>query len=431
MKVSTILSIFSFIVGFLSCTNILNLFYVGSTPIHVSYPVTLLIIIVTLALRGNVVGFGHYITTDLKLFAVSVFLSVFSVLLFNPAYLYQWGVGTIGLFLNLIIIFYVLEAREYINFIWHGLLSGIILNMIVSVYAYTLYLNGISFDITQYIPNTFGVAKIYLTNSFSARGLFREQGHLMRFLAIYAIPLIVQLGKTRSAVILALALGVMMISTGSSSTAIFICGLLWFVFCLYRHHLSKIIAIVFLSIFIVLLVLVFVSFSDDGISFLSKVTKGVTSITDFENNSGRINGMFDAFRLIGDYFGIGCGWGTYTQVYKHSAYYGDAYVYGTYSALLQTVAELGVFASFIILFFLSKGLHMSLYGRDTYTIALGSSLLIFFMEYCLTDYSIQADNTLLLALVLIQYRNMQFEKSRKVSCLQFTEENIQSRNIHR
>ncbi len=403
-------SILLFIIGSVSCSNILSAFVVGSTPIMIANVLAIvLLIFCIMSSHGRFVRILHYLTKDLLYLGIFILLSIIQVLLFNPGNAYQWLVGTISLLLQFSIIMSIIESKQEINALYWGLFIGVIANFIISVYAMILYNSGVIFDLAKYFPAESGIGTMYLSNSFRARGLFKEQGHLMRFLAIIAIPL-GQFVKEKNKILFVLYIVMttfMMAFTGSSSVAYFLVGFFAYIMIINGKNATKIILAILAGMVIVFGFLFFGRNNPTISKLLAAFQDGFLSIFDVSGaNLGRVKGMKFAIEIIKNYPIIGCGWNNFTKVFMDNGYYGVDYVMGSYSAALSLIAEIGLASFFYFYFLINKGLRMLKNRAKISNIGFGISLLIYFLLFCSTDYVIDAGSAVFIALVLIEYRDL-------------------------
>ena len=269
-----------------------------------------------------------------------------------------------------------------------------------------LYNSGIIFDLAEFFPNEGGIGEMYLSNPFRARGMFKEQGHLMRFLAIIAIPL-AQFIKGKSQAIFVFyvaAVAFLMAFTGSSSVAIFVVGLIVFIIITNGKNATKVLVFI-LCCGISVFVLLYLGRNNPFISkMLTAFQIGVSSIFDTSGaNSSRVQGMKYALVIIKEYPFIGCGWNNFTKIFMDHGFYGINGIMGSYSGALSLIAELGFASLFYFYFMLNKGIRLIKYSYKDSHIGIGISLLVYFALFCMTDYSIDAGSAVFLSLVLLEY----------------------------
>lgn len=399
-------SLMMLITGMFSCTNVVSAFVVGSTSIAWMNVLTVLFLFFCIVLnKGKLKNVIHYFTRDLLFTGFFIFLSVVQVILFNPNNLYQWAVGCVAVALNGLIIVFILEEKEYKNLLYSGLIIGIAINFAVSIYAMVLYNRGVILDLASYFPNTSGISRMYLSNSFRARGLFKEQGHLMRYIAIIALP-VIAFAKKSNRILYYCTVGMVIFLaafSGSSALAIFLLGVAVYIILVNGKTAWRMFGFLILIICGVSLVLVL----GRNIPFFQRLTVafriGVLSIFDTESaNADRLQGMKYAIEIIKEYPIIGCGWNQFTKIFMDKGFYGDQ-IFGSYSAGLSLIAEIG-FASLCYFFFCVKKAFELIRSRmDEESIAVGVSLLIYLLLFFTTDFSFDSGSSTFIALSLIVY----------------------------
>lgn len=406
-KSLSIKKIILFLIGAVSCSNILSAFVIGSTPIMLANVLAIpLLIICVYQHKWRLVNIVHCLTKDLIYLGVFIFLSIIQVLLFNPGNIYQWGVGVISFLLQFFLIMSIIESKEVINALYWGVFIGIIANFLISLYAMILYNNGVIFDLAKYFHNDIRIGSMYLSNAYRVRGFFGEQGHLMRFLAIMAIPIAQFLEKKRKTLYIfyIAAIAFMMAFTGSSSVVIFMLGFIVYIIIINGKNATKLILLMVGGTFLVIVLL----YLGRNISFISKLLTafnfGFSSIFDTTGiNSGRVQGMRYALEIIKDYPVTGCGWNNLTKVFMKYGFYGVNNVMGSYSAALSLIAELGLASLFYFYFMIDKGIRLIKNRLNKTYVGYGISLFIYFVLFCLTDYTIDAGSAMFIAIILLKY----------------------------
>jgi hypothetical protein len=344
-------------------------------------------------------------------------LSVVNVLVFNRNNLYQWLVGIISLFLNISIIFLIIELNEYKNALYDGLIVGIIINAAISIYALFMYRRGIAFNLKEYFPAT-KMAGVYLSNAFSARGLFREQGHLMRFLAIFFFPVTIYSASNKGRKetwILAVILFIMMIFTGSATLAIFSIAAILFCMIELKKNVNYIRYVLY-GVIVVSALIIFgsgkITIISDAISLFIKGMSDIFEVSGKEGNGAsngiRLQGMIYALNIIKQYPVIGCGWNNLTKVFMSNGYYGKL-VLGSYSAALSLIAEMGICSIFYFYFIVHSCITFFNAKRSYINLGWVISIIIYFAEFVSTDYSLDAGSSVWLALLLIQLKKLEME----------------------
>ncbi|MEN6460265.1 MAG: O-antigen ligase family protein [Syntrophomonas sp.] len=398
-------SAMAFILGLLSTNNIVYLFVVGTTPIMLIcvYSVVCLFLIL-LFQGGRIVNFTKYITLDLKLFFIGIFVSIVSILLFNIGNAYQWLVGIVDLLLYLTIVILVIVVKDYRKSIMRGILIGLIINVLFIAYAYYLYLHGTVFTLSEVFPAV-NVKIAYIGNDFRGWGLFKEPGHLMRFIAIFILLLWEELFgslSVKSISVMAMIAFMVMFSE-SASILILVFGIFLYIFIAGRTNPGKFLQAVAIIAFAILSLVLLATRISVLQTLLNTFTAGfVDAFVPSGGNSTRFTGIDSVLGIIKEYPLIGCGWNTLTKLFISNDLYNLNNAKGAYSEGLSLIAEVGLWSLFYFGFLIRKTWSFLKNRKDLHTLALGCSLLIYFVLYFTTDFCIDGGSAILLGLVLIK-----------------------------
>lgn len=393
------------VIGFFACTNVIYAFVVGSTPIYVEQLLAVIFLCYTIVLqKGKLFNIRGVINKELLLLFIFIIASIIPVAIFNRDNIYQWVVGVVALILNIFIILLVLELKDYLKYLYIGIIIGIIANFIISAYAMLMYHRGIIYSLTELFPATH-MATHYLSNAFRARGFFREQGHLMRFLAVFFFPVsayVHKYGSKLAEIFVILAMLFLMAFSGSSSLAFFGVGLVLYFALLYRENAAKIIGWSVLGTIVVVLLVLFGNQLPLVGNAINTFVIGVTSILDFSgSNSARMQGMRYAIEIIKDYPITGCGWNNLTKLFMSYGFYGTNAVLGSYSAALSLVAEIGLASLFYFYFIVNKVAICLKNCTDQYVLSIGVSMLVYGMIFMSTDFTIDCSSAVFIAIATI------------------------------
>ena len=408
-------SLMMVIVGMLCCSNVVSAFVVGNTAISMASVISLVFLIITIIFNhGQIVHLITYITSDLKWTFAFIILSVIQVVLLHPSNFYQWLTGVISVMLFSIIIIFIVENNDYMDSLYYGLMIGVIINFLFSVYALILYNQGIVFDVMGLFPNT-GTKLPYIGNAFRPRGLFKEQGHLMRFLSITSIPVLLK-SKEKSKVlfiIMLLTTFYLIAFSGSATIAIFLIGLFLYIFIAYKKDAIKLVFGLVLSLVAVFILLSLFKNNPLVNKLLAAFQFGFVSIFDTTGSNGsRIQGFQYAIDIIKQYPVIGCGWNNFTKEMINMGVYGINNILGSYSGALSMIAELGVFSTSYFYFLIQKSVSFISQARNNEDLAIGVSLLMYFVLFCTTDYTFEPSNAVLIAIACIKYRELKNGKNK-------------------
>lgn len=395
----------AFILGLLSTNNIIAFFRIGSTPIMLIMLFGLFFM-VYYSFCNKYLFFSSIkdITLDLKITYCMIFLSGLSVLLFHHQFLYQWFMGVIGVSLYIMIFVLTLMLGRYHIHIIKGIFFGLLLNFVVSLYALFLYQRGIVFSFDSIFPAVSDISIPYIRNSFRAWGFFKEPGHLMRYVAMMALPVWVTISNYSrfKKLIFLLVVLFFVVATRSASVLVFTIGLLLYLIIGARKKRTRVFLLILLipivgfSIYVLIL-----SNSDNYI--ISSFLSGLTDIFDPNSNTIRKAGMRFTVEIIGDYPFLGCGWNTLTQVMIKKGFYSLEGATGSFSEGLSLIAELGVLSLPFFFFLISKTIGF-LKQKSSISRAFGCSLFIYFLLFCITDFNLDGGSAVFLGLIVYFYR---------------------------
>ena len=287
-----------------------------------------------------------------------------------------------------------------LDWLFYGIIAGILVNALFGIVQLAFYLRGDIFSLKPFFPDA-NISVPNNWNEFCTLGLFKEQGHLMRYLAIFAFP-ILSFARRKSKALFALMIFVIfiqMIMTASATLALFAvgCGIYLLILLLKKpKHGFLLLLIITVSFFLIL----FLS------SIYSPVNKALQSLfnglSDFSlsnGNSVRVLGITKGIELVKNYPIIGSGYNTVSMLFIENGYYGVDNVHGTYSAALSLIIELGIGCLPFFYFVLSKAFKLSL-TKNKMGVALGVSLFIYLLVFLLTDYAFDGGSSVFIGIVL-------------------------------
>lgn len=391
----------AFILGLLSANNVFYLFVVGTTPILFICVYALLCLGYLFLTKPSMINSAvKSIPKLLWLFLGCTLLSIFLVVLFNRAYIYQWAVGIVDLLLYSAIVLLVIALKDNLSAIATGIAFGVIINALFVIYAFVLFKGGTIFTLQNLFPE-WNMPIQLLYNDFRGWGLFLEPGHLMRYVATVSIFVYIATRKTNKGLSLAFLFSVVviMIFTISSAIAVFVVGLIAFFLFVGKIDIKKTAPVFLISGIAFLVFFILSKTTTFGAEIWNYFIDGLFNITESDVSSNiRKTGMQNAIDVIKEYPVIGCGWNIFTKVFQDFGYY-TIDVRGSYSALLSLIAELGIGALTYISFICSSTLHC-LKSKSVSNIALGCSIMIYFALYSLTDYSINGDCAVFIGLII-------------------------------
>lgn len=403
--------ILAWILGFLCCNNIFYAFVVGSTPIMFIYVYAIFVLAVLLAKnKGFIPNFSPYVPTSLKLLLIFILFSGFSTLFFYRSYMYQYFVGIIQLFLQVLLIALVMWLNDYKTEIYKGIAVGILVNFALVVYGYIRYRQGVVFSLNDFFP-AIEIKTQYIGNAYRGSGLFKEPGHLMRFVAVIIFPVFTSLFDKFSFKALVFLIAVLVISAFSLSSSLIIllsgCVVYYLAFN-PTDIFKKILILIGLAIGVSLVLLI--AKSSPGLSVLVDSFKsGLGDLfSDSSGNEIRTDGISGAFEVIKQTFPIGSGWNTFTKVFESLGYYSEK-VKGSYSEMLSLTVEVGFLSVLYLWFVLKASVTYLRRNKNAESVSIGVALLIYLALMVMTDYGLESGMAVLLGVVLgnnIERRNV-------------------------
>ena len=398
--------VIAFFMGLLSVNNIAYTFVVGTTPIMVSCVYAVVCLLYLLLIHDKSLIYTIYnIPQQLWLFLLFVFLSFVTIAVIHYQYLYQWLVGVVQLLLYCSIALLVATLSNNKNDLLDGIFWGIIINFGFVVYSYLMYRRGVIFSLNDVFPAVH-MKVLYIGNTFRGWGLFREPGHLMRYLCV--LSFIVWDRVTYRPVIykvmLFLSLAVLIMLSISSAVIFFLLGIVIFINLNGKRNYKIFIGSIILLVAIVVLTIA-LSKRNQFVSLLVASFEGglldifITS----GGNATRYSGFDYVFRIIKKYPIIGSGWNTLTQEFINEGYYGVGKVRGSYSEGLSLIAEMGIFCiPFFV--FICKSIIKTGKSKNSFSNALCTCLIMYILLLFATDYSIDAGAAILIGLTMLSFR---------------------------
>lgn len=395
--------VMAFITGLLSANNIIYLFVVGSTPIMLSciYASACLVYLFFIHDENLSTTFAN-IPQSLKIFFVFIILSLIPILVFHHQYSYQWLVGLIELLLYCCIALVVASLDNNRQQLLSGIFLGLIINFAFVIYAYYMYRRGVVYSLNDIFPAVH-MKVLYIGNAFRGWGLFKEPGHLMRYICILCFVVWEYISNKSVAqkIAMLLSIAVLVMFSISSAVIILIIGIVIYINLKSKRNIKLMIGSI-IGIIVAVSIVLLLARNNQFISLL--VTSFQSGVTDIFSTTGgnatRYSGMDYVLQVIRNYPIIGSGWNTLTQVFIEEGYYGVGNVRGSYSEGFTLIAELGIFCLPYFVF-LWKSIIKELKCLDSYSVALGTGLLLYLILLFITDYSIDSGSAILIGLTIL------------------------------
>lgn len=411
--------------GFLSCGDIVYLFVVGNTPILAIFPFAFALAFFALLFKKKgIVSLKKTIKSinlELKLFFLFCVFSIVSLIIFGNSYYHQWLVGVINLFLFAELIMVAIMLGNYRNSLLLGAFCGVAFGVLFDLFSFFL---GAQNSVLPVLFPAFAESIGYKTD-FSFAGLFRERGYFARYLTIMFLP-IWHLFRNKNKIFkfgYVVLIIFLFAFTRSASTIIgAFCFLIYYVLSKVAEGKWKkiIIGAVVSGIFLILLFSI-----DFKIEFVNAIKENLVDIfSGSEGNKTRLYGVTFSLEIARLYLPFGCGWNCFSQAFSDLGYYNYIApgsfdpVKGSYSGLVQLVAEMGFFVLPLLVFFL-KSFFVNVRIKNNYSLIISCALLATFLEMLLTNMILEPCAALVFGLAIY---NQTFE-NRKVLNL------IKNRNI--
>lgn len=393
VKSSRLNSIIAFLIGFLSANNIVYVFSVGNTTIKAIAVVALIgLAIIAVNNHGRLLNPFYMLPQSLRLSFAFILLSFVPVLLFNRDTFYQWFVGIIAFLLMCFVAAIVLLLYDdYKEYIYNGIYWGMIINTLLILIGLFNFSRGISFTLAEFFPAE-TIANVYLGHSYRGSGLFREGGHLMRYVAVMGFPLMYYYKGNKKKMLIAMISMIIILAYTRSSTAV-VFGLEVAILILifvgknarsFWRALAAIVAVIIAAVVI----------TPIRNFMVDNIFSGFIDITTYRIQTTRLTGIRSAIKVAEQYPIIGSGWNTLSKIFQKMGYNvfisngfgGGEYLSAAFSEGLTMLAELGIF-SFFYYWFIIKSSVSLLRNRDSLSVALGVSLIGYFLLFFITDFS--------------------------------------------
>ncbi len=398
-----------FFYGVLSVNNILYVFVIGSTPIMLINIISIIILcFVAFYKLPILITTLKRIPFEFYLWFICIFLSIFSVILFNFDLIYVWSVGIVSFILETSIIVVIMLCKKYYKCILNGIAVGIIVNFIRIIYEYIMYKNGIIVNLAEYFP-ALNMAEMYIMNDFRGVGFFREPGHLMRFICIFSLPVLYNCYKSSKLFFIVEFISIISIVYFTLSSALIFFVLefvLFFLFLIFKYPRKSFVFIIIVLCFSSIL-LILSNYSELINGILERLVLSFDNMfIDDSSNLTRKNAISLSLNYVKDYFVLGSGYNTYASILKKDGLFGVDGITDTFSYLLTLLVTIGIgVIPFIILFI--RLVFSGVRKKDCYSLTISISLLIYFVLTSTTDFTFNPDSALLLgiAFVNLRYKN--------------------------
>lgn len=390
---SSLNKMFAFLIGFLSANNIVYVFCVGNTTIKAIAVVAIMgLVCIAASNHGRITNPITMLPQSLQICLTFILLSFIPVLIFNRDILYQWIVGIIAFLLMCCVIAVVLLLyNDYKDYLFQGIYVGMIVNALLLLWGLLNFYRGISFTLAEFFPAE-TIANVYLGSHYRGSGLFREGGHLMRYTALFAFPLIIYYkNNSRKLIISIISIIIILAFTRSSTAVVF--GLE--IAILILVYVGKDRKSFWYALFAIVALSVAAMMIPPVRNFIvENIFSGFVDITTYRIQTTRLMGMRSAIKIAEQYPVMGSGWNTLSKLFQKNGYNvfvsngfgGGEFVSAAFSEGLTILAELGVFSLFYYWFVIKSSVKLLRY-RDNLSVAIGVALIGYFFLFFITDFS--------------------------------------------
>lgn len=401
--------VMAFLLGLFATNNVVYIFSVNESPILVVYLYAVLILIYFILSNPFrlIIALKH-MTIELKLFFCCITFSILPVLFLHHEDIGRWLPGYILLILNIVYMLDVIMLYGDYKYIAKGIEAGIVVNFMLVVYEYVSYSMGSIFNLANLFPME-DIVTLVQWNAFRGQGLFKEPGHLMRFIAISFILILPYLMKQKKITrCLFVVMFILFLSfTRSASTVYALVGVgIVFVAC-NRKKIGKLGIGIVILLAIIAVVSIFSSYFPGLSEWLESFSYAITDLFNtakLGTDDARIVGMTNAISLMKEFPVIGAGWNTVTALFMERGFYTET-VKGTYSYLLSLIVELGIGVIPLLCFFFSKIRLMIRDDENIGHICLAAAMIVYFLLMCTTDYTFDPCIMLMTGTVVADYRD--------------------------
>lgn len=381
----------AFLLGLLSANNIVYVFTIGNTPIYLICIYAAVLNVVLAIRQPRDANKSLAIIPGLFLLYLGcVALSSISVLFFHGDYSYQFITGLINLVLFLNVAGSVIMLRKDLNWIICGVGAGILINAAISAYVYYLSTRGVIFSLDFLFPKA-GIQVPNEWNDFRARGLFKEPGHLARYLTItfFLVMFVYPWRKKLPQIALFLTMIVLMGMTRSSSVALFAIALI--VYMAFSNQGNKAtVGIVALSAFAVMAIVYLVFVPTENYWVLAMRESLLDPFSQSGGNMVREQGFSYGLELFFLHPIMGNGWNTVTPLFHEYGFYGTTDLFGTYSYVLTSLVHIGLPGTVVlIVFLLGSAFRLLRVSSWRAGHAVGAAVLMLFMILLTTDLGLE------------------------------------------
>lgn len=396
-KNTTMNSKVAFILGIMTCQNVIYCFKISNTYINIFQLVTFVVFLFNLLTRHKEVE-KALVLTDRRLSMFygccyfSIVLLFFVMFIVPDAKVTSFFSGLITYTLAFMYYVCVIIYKDDVDSFIKGITAGFFINVIVCVAEYICFARGTYFSLYNVFPQPFYYVSIPWENrsiliqnesliySYRASGLFLEASHFISYLSVVVLIVWTNCSKRKTIAVAVSVVTILTLISGSGTFAAYALTIaLFFAICTLKEHqikkttLKQILLIG--AIAGALLILgshktIDRMFQERTISDFLSIALKTSNILDADNST-RLIFMKNAIKAIRIFpLGIGCNMAptVLNQLYG---------TYSTFSFLLSVILEFGPVAAIIYVWFLVDTMKTSIGNAlNRYDVALGVSFLV-------------------------------------------------------
>lgn len=322
-------AVFAYLIGLLTCQNVMYAFKIGNTYINILYILTMYIV----GWHGikNCERTINYLNKWAKCFFVVILFSFFTASIYTMVGVLDsisvYFKGLVSLFLGLSVYISTILLKEYKDKLICGLWHGFVINVIVSGLQYIMFRNGSYFSLYRIFPQesfqvctswAIGQSGVVGTSAiffYRASGMFLETSYYLCYAAVMLLPLCVLVRKSVAKYfVIVLFYFFALYSASGNIVVLILLPIVWFVLKIKRGAKKESLEIkrknivAFLMLVLICIVVAQKMIRNvDWSSFNAMLNEGIrTARLSDKTNYTRFSTMFAAFSLIPKYpFGVG------------------------------------------------------------------------------------------------------------------------------
>lgn len=397
-KKSSLNSKMAFILGLVTCQNVVYVFKVNNTYINIFQLITFFVFMYNLIIhRKKLEKALGLVDKTLGIFFgwcfFSIILFIITIIRIPTVKSSSYFVGLITYSLAFMYYVCVLIYRDDIDSFIKGITTGFIINVVVCLLEYICFERGAYFSLYKIFPQSYYYVSIPWENrgllaqnedliySYRASGLFLEASHFISYLSVIGL-IVYTTNKNKKLMYTAFfIISILALISGSGTFVAYLAVLILFALVVLvktkNFNKIKFRNLLIIGIFLIGICLVFYSrfltnmdiFHGSTINEFLNTALMTSNLLDAENIT-RWKFMQNAFKAIFQFpFGIGCNMAPTVL----SQLYGT---YSTFSFILSIILELGPIGIILYISFFVKNIKKVLINSsNTYDIAIGIAMI--------------------------------------------------------